>query len=145
MDLGRKYKLRMLFCSACLGKLRVGHRKFWRSLRNASLGKPRVHAKCRSKNERPTSDTIKASRKYRWIPRRCTFRYGRNLWLHRCRQHCTWTRVTKRMRKYSRILNLRTLRVCLFSITRMMIEGNSEIKTIFRRCCELTVGKIRID
>ena len=55
VDLGRKkYKLWMLFCSACLGKPRVLHRKCWRSLRNASLGKPRVHAKSRSTCERPT-------------------------------------------------------------------------------------------
>ena len=55
VDLGRKkYKLWMLFCSACFGKPRVWHRKFWRSLRNASLGKPRVHAKSRSTCERPT-------------------------------------------------------------------------------------------
>ena len=29
------------------------------------------------------SDTTKVSQKYRWIPRRCTSRYGRYLWLHR--------------------------------------------------------------
>ena len=48
------------------------------------------------------SDTMKVSQKYRWTPRRCTFRYGRDLWLHRCRRHCTWTRITKRIWKYSR-------------------------------------------
>ena len=56
--------------------------------------------------------TMKASRKYRWTPRRCTFRYGRDLWLHRCRRHCTWTRVTKRIWNHSKILNLRTSKVC---------------------------------
>ena len=34
-------------------------------------------------------DTMKASRKYLG---RCTFRYGRDLWLHRCRQHCPESR-----------------------------------------------------
>ena len=34
-----------------------------------------------------------------------------------CRQHCTWTRVTKKVWNYSRILNLRT--------------SNSEIKNVF--------------
>ena len=58
------------------------------------------------------SDTMKASWKYRWTPRRCKFRYGRDLWSHRCRRHCSWTRVTKRIWKYSRILNVRTLKVC---------------------------------
>ena len=33
-------------------------------------------------------------------------------WLHRCRQHCAWTRVTKRIWKYSRIVNLRASKVC---------------------------------
>ena len=38
----------------------------------------------------------------------------------------TWTGVTERIRKCSRILNLSTSKG-LFSIMRMMIEGNSEI------------------
>ena len=59
------------------------------------------------------SDTMKAARKYRWTPKRCTSRYGRDLWLHRCRQHCTSTRVTKRILNYSRILILRASKVCL--------------------------------
>ena len=55
VDLGRKkYKIRMVFCSACLGKQRVWFRRFWRSLRNACLGKPRAHEKSRWKHERPT-------------------------------------------------------------------------------------------
>ena len=59
------------------------------------------------------SDTMKAARKYRWTPKRCTSRYGRDLWLHRCRQHCTSTRVTKRIWNYSRILNLRASKACV--------------------------------
>ena len=63
------------------------------------------------KTRKTDSDSMKASRKYRWTPRKCTFQYGRDLWLHRCRQHCTWIRVTKRFWKYSRILNVRTFKV----------------------------------
>ena len=65
-----------------------------------------------AKTRKTDSDTMKASRNYRWTPRKCTPQHGRDLWLHRCRQHCTWIQVTKRIWKYSRILNLRTLKVC---------------------------------
>ena len=52
VDMGRKkFKIRMVFCSACLGKPIVWFRRFWRSVRNACLGKPRVRAKSRSKDE----------------------------------------------------------------------------------------------
>ena len=64
------------------------------------------------RTSKTNTDTMKASRNYRSTLRRCAFRYGRDLWLHRCRQHCTWTRVTKRIGNYSRILNLRTSKVC---------------------------------
>ena len=76
------------------------------------------------------SDSMKLSRKYRSTLRRYIFRHGRDLWLHRCRRHCTWTRVTKRIWNCSRILNLRTSKG-LFGITRVMIEGTSEIKIVF--------------
>ena len=39
-------------------------------------------------------------------------RYCRDLLLHRCRQHCTWTRVAKRIWVFSRILNLRASKAC---------------------------------
>ena len=61
------------------------------------------------------SDVMEASRKHRWIQRDCTFQYGRDLWLHRCKQRCTWIQVAKRSWKYSRILNLRTSKVCSVS------------------------------
>ena len=64
------------------------------------------------RTSKTNSDTMKASRKYRSTLRRCTFRCGCDLWLHRCRQHCTWTRVAKIIWNYSRILNLRTSKVC---------------------------------
>ena len=64
------------------------------------------------------SDTMKAAPKFRWTQRRCIFRSGQDLWLHRCRQRCTWTREFQSIKG-------------LFGITRMMIEGNSEIKNVF--------------
>ena len=76
------------------------------------------------------SDTMKASRKYRSTPRRCIFRYGQDLWFHRSRQHCTRTQVTKRIRNYSRILNLRTSKV-YSELREWWIEGNSEIQNVF--------------
>ena len=75
-------------------------------------------------------DAMKASRKYLWTPRRCTFRYGRDLWLHRCRRHCTWTLSYEKnleIFKNSEFENIKEL----FHITRMVIEGNSEIKSVF--------------
>ena len=50
--------------------------------------------------------------KYRWTPRRCTSRDGSHPWLHRCRRLYTWIRITRRIWKYSRILNLKTWKVC---------------------------------
>ena len=73
-----------------------------------------------TRTSKTNSDTTKASRRYRSTLRRCTFRYGRDSRLHRYRQHCTWTRDTKKMGVKG-----------LFGITRMMIEGNSEIKNVF--------------
>ena len=75
-------------------------------------------------------ETMRLSQKCRWTPRRCTSRYGRYLRLHRCRQHYTWIRIARRIWKYSRIPNLKTLKVC-FNVTNMMIAGNSEMKNIF--------------
>ena len=100
-----------------------------------SVSMPRETERTRQKSFRKSntnSDAMKASRKCLSTLRRCTFRYGRDSWLHRCRQHCTWTRVTKKKRiwNYSRILNLRKSKA-LSGITRMMIEGNSEIKNVF--------------
>ena len=97
----KKIQNRMVFCSACLEKPRVWFRRFWRSLRNACLGKPRVHVKSRQNMK----DRLRHDEK-------CTYRYGRDLWLYRCRQHRTWTGATKRIWKYSRILNLRASKVC---------------------------------
>ena len=73
---------------------------------------PRETESTREKSFRTSktnSDTMKASRKYRSTPRRCIFRYGQDLWLHGCRQHRTWTRVTKKLE----------------------LLGNSEIKNVF--------------
>ena len=130
----------MVFWSACFGKPREKFRRFWRSRRDACLGKPRVHAKKSFRTSKTTSDMMKASPKYRSTLRRCTFRYGRDLWLHRCRQHCTCTWVTKNLEllKNSEFENISGL----FGITRMMIEGNSEIKNVFsRRHYKFTLGK----
>ena len=93
---------------------------------------PRETESAREKSFRTiktNSGTTKAPRKYRSTPRRCVFRYGQDLWLHRCRQHCTWTRVTKNLElfKNSEFESIKGL----FGITRMMIEGNSEIKNVF--------------
>ena len=97
---------------------------------SACLGKPRVHAKGRSEHQKINSDTMNASWKYRITLRRWIFRYGRDLWLHRCRQHCAWTPVTKRIWNYSKKSEFENING-LFGITRMMIEGNSEIKNVF--------------
>ena len=64
--------------------------------------------------------------------RRSTSRYGRYLWLHRCRRLCTWIRITRRIWKYSRFLNLKNIE-SLFNVTNMMIAGNSERKNIFSK------------
>ena len=95
-------------------------RRFWRSLRDACLRKPRVHAKSRSKHERPTQTRWKHLGNIDEFREIATFQYGRGLWLHRCRQHCTWTWVTKSIWKYSRLLNLRTFKVC--SVLRVLKE-----------------------
>ena len=53
--------------------------------------------------------------KYRWTPRRCTSRYGRYPWLHRCRRHCTWIRISRRIWKYfknSEFENIESLTKC---------------------------------
>ena len=81
-------------------------------------------------NIKTNADTMKASRKYPSTLRRCTFRYGRDLWRYRSRQHCTWTRVTKRIWNYSRILYFENSKG-LFGMKRMVIERNSEIKNVF--------------
>ena len=129
VDQGRKYKLRKLFCSACLGKPRVWHRKFWRSLRNGSFG----------------------NREYiRKVVQNMKDRLGHNesVW-EMCMDlekiHISiWTRfMASSMKaalhmdpsyeknleifKNSEFENIRGL----FSITKMMIEGNSEIKNVF--------------
>ena len=53
-----------------------------------------------------------------------------DLWLHRCRVHYSWTRITKRIRKFFKNSEFENI-LSLFSISRMMIEGNSEIKNVF--------------
>ena len=76
------------------------------------------------------SDTMKASRKYRSTLRRCIFRYGRDLWLHRCRQHCIMDPSHEKkieLLKNSELENIKGL----FGITRMIIEVNSEVKNVF--------------
>ena len=55
---------------------------------------------------------MKVSPKWPWKQRRQTSRYGRCSWLHRCKQHCTWTQVSQRTWKYSRILDLSLLKSC---------------------------------
>ena len=75
------------------------------------------------------SGTMKASRKYRSTLRRSIFREGRDLWLLRCRQHCKNLRYEKSLELFqnSEFENI----IGLFGITRMMIEGKSEIKNVF--------------
>ena len=76
------------------------------------------------------SDTMKASRKYRSTLRRCIFRYGRDLLLHRCWQHCTMDPSHEKkieLFKNSELENIKGL----FGISRMINEGNSEVKNVF--------------
>ena len=63
--------------------------------------------------------------------------YGQDLWLHRRWQHCTWTRVTKRIWNYSRIL--KSIKG-LSGISRMVFERNSEINSV----CTADVAKFTL-
>ena len=61
---------------------------------------------------RTDSETMKAARTYRRTPRRCTFRYRRDLWLHRCRQHSTRSRGTKNILELFRNFEFESIRTC---------------------------------
>ena len=90
-----RFKIRMVFRSACSGKPRVWFRRFWRSLTTRLPRETESGCKKTFRTWKTESDAMKASRKHWWIQRRCTLRCGRDLWLHRCGRHCTWARVTK--------------------------------------------------
>ena len=105
--------------------------------------KPRETESTREKSFKTwktNSDTMKAARKYRWSPRRCTSRYGRELWLHRCRQECTWTRVRKRIWSYSRILNLRASKVCSGLPEWWSMKFRNQECIFSRKRCKFTLG-----
>ena len=68
--------------------------------------------------------------RYRWTPRRCTSRYGRYPWPHRCRRHCTWLRITRRIWKIFKNSEFENIE-SLFNAMNMMIAGNSELKNLF--------------
>ena len=84
----------------------------------------------RGSADRPLMRCHHQHQKYRLTPRRCTSRCGRYPWLHRCRRHCTWIRITRRIWKFSRILNSKNIE-SLFNAMNMMIARNSEIKNLF--------------
>ena len=86
------------------------------------------------------SDTMKASRKHRWTPRRYTFQCGRDLCLHRCRQHCTWTRVTKRIWNYSRVVNLRTSKV-RSELRKWSLKEIQKLRMYFPQTLQVHFGK----
>ena len=86
------------------------------------------------------SDTMNAFRKYRSSVRRCIFRYGRDLWFHRCRQHCAWTRVTKRKWNYCKILNLRTSKVCS-EFRDWSLKGIQKLRIYFPQTLRVHSGK----
>ena len=126
MDLGReKFKLRMLFCSACLGKPRVRHRKFWRSPRNASLGKPKVHAKVvqnmkdRLGHDESVSEISMDSEKMHISIWTRFMVSSMQAALHMDPSYEKNLEIFKN----SEFENIKGL----FKITRMMIEGNSDI------------------
>ena len=86
------------------------------SLEVSQKRKPReTESTCesRSEHERPSWTRCKRLGRHRWTLRRCTFRYGRDLWFHRCRRHCSWTRVTKQpFGNTQESLDLRTSKAC---------------------------------
>ena len=100
----RNEKFWMVLCSACLGQTRVWFRRFWRSRRDACLGKPRVHAKSRSEHQKSTQTRRK----------------------HLGNIDQLWEDAYFDMDAIHGFID-----AGLFGITRMMIEGNSEIKNVF--------------
>ena len=99
----------------------------WYSVQHASGNRARDKS---FRTLETNSDTMKASRTYRSTLRRCTFRYGRDLWLHRCRQHCTWTELRREFGIVQEFWIWEHIKG-LFGIAWMMIKGNSEIKNVF--------------
>ena len=101
---------------------RVWHRKFWRPLRNATLGKLRVHATSRSKYERPTRTRCKHFGNIDGLREDAHFdmdaMYGcidaggiargpelRELWILRTSRICSvlrewWSKEIQKLRKY---------------------------------------------
>ena len=125
--LGRKnWKIRLVLCSACLGKPRETFRRFWKSLRGACFGKPRVHSKGRSEQK---------SIQTRWK------HLGSidQLWED---AHFDMDAIYgfidagsiahgPELRNKIWIIQEFWIWEHQFGITRMMIEGNSEIKNVF--------------
>ena len=96
-------------------------RRFWRSRRDARLGIPRVHAKSRSEHQRPTHT--------RW-------QHLGNIDELREIAHFDMDAINGFIPSYEKNLELfqnsefENIKG-LFGITRMMIEGNSEIQNVF--------------
>ena len=94
---------------------------------------PRETESTRAKSFRTSelnSDTTKTSRKYRSSQRRCIFRYGRDFMASSMQAALHMDQSYEKnleLFKNSEFVNIKGL----FGITRMMIEGNSEIKNVF--------------
>ena len=112
---------------------RETERKVQKILEVSQRRMPRETESTREKSFRTSktnSDTTKASRKYRSTLRRYTFPYGRDLRLHRCKAALHMDPSYEKnlvLFKNSEFENIKGV----FGITRMMIEGNSEIKNVF--------------
>ena len=120
----------MSFCRASLGNSRGWCRTFWRSLRNASLGKPRVHAKKvvqkmrdRLQHNKNVSDVSMNSEKMHISIWTLFMASSMQAALH---MDLSYAKNLEIFKNYE-FENVESL----FSITRMMIGGNSEIKNVF--------------
>ena len=75
-------------------------------------GNREVQAKSRSKHEGPTQARWKQLGYIDQLRENAHVYMDKIYGLHRCRQHCPWTRLTKRIWNYSRLLNLRASKAC---------------------------------